>query len=770
MNTSTESTPSQLTPAQQQAVEHFEGPMLVLAGPGSGKTRVITQRIARLVDRGVHPHQILAITFTNKASKEMAERVEKLLPGKRIWMSTFHKFCARLLREHGRIIGLKSNYTIFDMSDQKQLLREILHEENIDAVTYAPAKILQRISQAKNKMQSAEDYVRGFEEQVGDHIQAIVARVYPVYQKMLLESNAVDFDDMLMHVVTLLHENPEIRHSLDERFRFVLVDEYQDTNRAQYEIVNALSQRHQNLCVTGDPDQSIYGWRGARIQNILQFEKDFPQAVTVKLQENFRSTKSILQVADQLIVHNRFRKQKSLITHNEMGVPVELVRYENGYEEANEIALEIRRMVEAKERAWSDFALFYRVNAMSREMEFAFTRNRIPYQIAGGVAFYDRAEVKDMIAYLRVIENPDDRVALRRIINKPLRQIGKTTQDKLFRWGDMQGINGLDAAKRANEIPTLSKRAVTSLKAFAKMMQEFSLADAGSIADLIKKIIERVGYTRVWEGSHDERDIQKLANVKELTTAAAQYDVLAEEDLTNPENEGPTLQGFLETTSLASDIDSLAEEGGRITMMSLHSAKGLEFPVVYILGVEQNLIPHERALMTGDIRELEEERRLLFVGITRAKERLFLTKTRSREMRGRSLTTIGSEFCDEMELKIVDKTESLFPQKNTPVKKPIESDIKTKLRAIARADDGDKKSLPKLMTGADLLSGKDSSAELPQAFGIGDKVRHPRYGMGTVIDSSGFAKKRKVTVQFDLKDHVHTFSVAHAPLQPVGGK
>ena len=403
-----------LTPSQRAAVEHYHGPLLVLAGPGSGKTRVITRRIARLIERGVRPWEILAITFTNKAAREMGDRVQRLLPGKRIWVSTFHRLCARLLREHGRAVGLQPNFSIYDTGDQQHLIKQVLHDLNFDATHFPANKIGARISQAKNELLTPERYVARYGEGIGTHLEAVVSKIYPAYQKRLLEANAVDFDDLLVHVALLLAEQDELRAELDQRYRFILVDEYQDTNQAQYQIVAALSQIEPNLCATGDPDQSIYGWRGARIENILRFEQDFPDVALIRLEENFRSTPEILKTADGLIAHNVHRKAKRLKTDNSSGEPVELRLFRDGQHEANGIANEIAALVEAGERPWKDFAIFYRVNALSRSLETALARQKIPYQIAGGVAFYERAEIKDLLGYLRLIENPQDRVAFLR--------------------------------------------------------------------------------------------------------------------------------------------------------------------------------------------------------------------------------------------------------------------------------------------------------------------------------------------------------------------
>jgi DNA helicase II / ATP-dependent DNA helicase PcrA len=739
-----------LTPAQKEAVEHVNGPLLIVAGPGSGKTRVVTRRIANLVENAnVAPRNLLAITFTNKAAKEMGHRVRELLPDVKVWVSTFHRFCARLLREYGEAVGIKSTFTILDTTDQKQMMRLVMNDLDYDTVHYSPNKVLWRISAAKNDLITPELFDARYEESVADHWQAVIRRVYPEYQKKMLESNAVDFDDLLVHAAMLLTENPELCDQLGDRYRYILVDEYQDTNLAQYRIVAALAQRHKNLCVTGDPDQSIYGWRGARIENILRFERDFPTSKTIRLEQNFRSTQSILRSADSLIDHNQQRKQKSLITDNEEGHPVELLCFPESRDEAEGIAIKIRQLVDSGDYHWNQIAVFYRVNALSRQLEMAMMRHRIPVQVAAGVAFYDRAEIKDLIAYLRLIENESDATAFLRIVNKPLRGLGKTSQSRLVRWAATNHLTLLQAAARAKEVPKLSKRAIFGFQRFAEMIEGFSLADAGSLGDLLTDIVQKTRYTAAWEGSYNESDTDKLANVEELVGAARQYDEALGDER--------SLQGFLEQTALVSDTDWIDQANGQVTLMTLHAAKGLEFPVAFIVGVEEGLIPHERALKDGNRREVEEERRLLFVGITRAEKRLFLTESRVRVMHGRSMPTIQSPFLRELECQRVE-----FGTDGAS----FDNEWRQPTQDVSSSQETPK--LPKLMTGASLLSGENSAAEIPTGFNIGMRVRHPRYGIGTVTDLSGYGGRRSITVKFSDDERTETFIAAKAPLQPVG--
>ena len=764
-----------LTPSQAAAVEHQHGPLLVLAGPGSGKTRVITRRIARLVERGVSPREILAITFTNKASREMAERVNHLLPGTRVWVSTFHRFCARLLREYGGELGLRSNFSIFDMSDQHQLLKQAMHDLDIDTTHFPPNKIAHQISQSKNELITAEQFSQGFEERVGNHLQAIVARVYPEYQRRLLAANAVDFDDLLVHVALLLAQNDELRRELDLRFRYILVDEYQDTNRAQYQIIAALSQIEPNLCATGDPDQSIYGWRGARIENILRFEREFSAVKVIRLEENFRSTPEILATADQLIAHNRQRKPKVLKAVHPTGEPVELRLYEDGRQEAEAIAAEIRELVRSGQRRWSDFAIFYRVNSLSRVLETTLARHKISHQVAGGVAFYERTEIKDLIAYLRLIENPQDRIAFLRIVNTPARGIGKTTVDKLARWADSRNVSLFDAAREARNCPGLSKRAVVAMSRFIDLMDDLVQRSAGPVAELLRQVLVRTRYATEWTDSPNEDEVQRLSNVEELVSAARQYDEQGRQAGEDDDRETPSLGGFLETASLTQDIDSLDAEEGAVTLMTLHAAKGLEFPVVYLVAVEQNILPHERSLRENDVRQLEEERRLLFVGITRAEQKLILTHTLRRELHGRSLSTIPSDFLPELDvvrrdcslgMTFADEFSDSFEDSSAPSSATPRSPSSPVDRLKASLKLGSGK--PFLTTGAALESGQRDTVDIPTGFGQGMQVRHPRYGLGHIVEVGGYSRHRTVTVEFHDGGRRESFIVAKSPLQPVG--
>jgi len=631
-----------LNPAQQAAVEHRDGPLLVLAGPGSGKTRVITRRIARLMDSGVYASRILALTFTNKAAREMEERVAHLVPGSRVWVSTFHRFCAQLLRRYGAAVGLQPNFTILDSGDQGALMREVLSEQNIDSSHFSPGKLLGRISRSKSRLQSPEEFSREvLDGRQANYFDQVAARVYQNYQDLLLRANSVDFDDLLCHVGRLLADSEVIRQDLGERYRYILVDEYQDTNFAQYQIVRMLASQHRNLCVTGDPDQSIYGWRGAELGNILQFEQDFPEARVVRLEMNYRSTQAICRAADALIANNVRRKPKTLFTENDEGHRIESLFFDDQHLEAEGVATLIRQIAQHEGRAWSDFAIFYRVNALSRPLELALGRHRIPYQVAAGLAFYERAEVKDLLAYFRLIANPADRLAFQRVVNTPVRGIGKTTIARLLDWADQQGLAPLEAARQADQFPGLTRRATLALGRFVEIIDRLSKTPFAGVTPLFDELLKQTGYAAGLD-KHDETDLQRLANIEELRTAAAQYDQEHAAD--------PTLLGFLENSSLVADLDSVDESSGKVTLMTLHAAKGLEFPVVFIAAVEEGLLPHDRSLRSESPNEIEEERRLMFVGVTRARERLLLTRTWSRDMRGQRMLSAPSRFLEELSL------------------------------------------------------------------------------------------------------------------------
>ncbi|HXG08229.1 MAG TPA: UvrD-helicase domain-containing protein [Gemmataceae bacterium] len=712
-----------LTPAQREAVTHFEGPLLILAGAGSGKTRVITRRVAWLLAQGIKPYHILAITFTNKAAGEMRQRVEALVPGSRVWISTFHSLGARLLRQYADRLGLDRNFTIYDQSDRARLIKSALEEAGIDNVRFTPERIEAAISKAKNQLLGPERYA----EKATDFFSQTVARVYPVYEKRLRESNALDFDDLLLWPALALKHDPELRAELDARFRFVLIDEYQDTNYAQYAIARSLSIDHPNLCVVGDPDQSIYGWRGSDIRNILDFERDFPHARVLTLERNYRSTKLILRAASHLIAHNRRRKPKDLVTDNPTGRPVTVLTFETGQDEAEGLARRIRDAVQNQGRSYRDFAVFIRINALSRALEQAFVKHRVPFQMVRGLAFFERKENRDVLAYLRLLVNPRDDLSFLRVVNEPARGIGKVSLEHLRAYAEPRELSLLAAAADVAKIPFIKGKAAAGLREFAQLMRDLGrLADAPP-DEVIRQVLDRSGYRAMLKDSKDPEDQERLANIEELITAARQF---AAEDPTR------TIADFLENITLASDVDSWDERQDCVSIMTLHSAKGLEFPVVYMAAVEERILPHERSLNSSDPDELEEERRLAFVGMTRAKEELYLSHARLREFRGQTLYAVPSMFLGELP---EDATEFV--------------DLSASGAGTARAIDEWRSGGEAAEEGwrdAGIRLRKKGEAALPDSDGyaVGMLVRHEKYGMGQITDLSGYGALRRIKIRF----------------------
>jgi DNA helicase-2/ATP-dependent DNA helicase PcrA len=773
-----------LTPAQQQAVLHVDGPLLILAGPGSGKTRVVTHRIANLLRHGIRASSILALTFTNKAADEMARRVAQLAPGNRVWTSTFHRFCARRLREEASLVGLTENFTIYDTSDSQQALKRAMAQIDFDSTSYTPQRIAARISRAKNQLMLPEDYAGTDSSPLG----GVVQRVYPVYQEMLRDSNAVDFDDLLLHMAVMLRDNPELRRAFDERYRYVLVDEYQDTNLAQYAIVRALSIDAPNLSVTGDPDQSIYGWRGANIANILHFEEDYPDVTVVRLECNYRSTKRILRVADELIQRNRHRKPKALYTENLEGEPVRMITYDSHRHESDGVAAFIAEEVKSGRRRPRDFAVLYRVNALSRSFESTFRERGIPYQIVNGQEFYQRREIKDVLAYLRLINNPRDNVAFLRVVNVPPRGIGAKTLERLNRHALQCRLSLYDAALEVGLIEDISKRAQRSLTEFMKMYGLLQPLAHRPVEEILGNVLDRSGYTFHLRQSDELEDQQRSENLEELLTAAREFDER------NPE-EG-ALERFLEETSLVNDTDAWEEETDRVTLMTLHASKGLEFPVVFLVAFEEGLIPHERS--REDERQLEEERRLVFVGFTRAEEELLISRAVYRDYRGARRMTVASQFLMELPGDELHwEGESLF---SASVGESAQADESAQWSPAADeteyahevpSDDasawepGTDESHGATTPGGSQLPSRGAAAQIftaaqlqgtgqsrkesisPERFHQGIRVEHPEYGFGHVVALSGSAALRCATVQFDDQDQTQKFMLAHCPLRPV---
>jgi DNA helicase-2/ATP-dependent DNA helicase PcrA len=715
---------SDLTAAQREAVTHFEGPLLILAGPGSGKTRVITRRVAWLLQQAVRPSNILAITFTNKAAGEMRQRVEALVPGSRVWISTFHSFGARLLRQYADRLELDRNFTIYDQSDRARIVKRALEDAGVNNSRFSPETIAAAISKAKNQLLSAERYA----ERARDFYEKTVAGIYPIYEKRLRDANALDFDDLLYWPALALKHDKDLRAELDARFRFVLIDEYQDTNQAQYAIARALSIDNPNLCVVGDPDQSIYRFRGSDIRNILDFERDFPNARVLMLNTNYRSTKAILSAAGHLIAHNQQRKAMHLVTDNPQGQAVTVLTFDTGVDEAEGIARRIRTAVESGKRSYRDFAVFLRINALSRGLETAFVQLRVPHQIVRGLAFFERKENRDILAYLRLTVNPRDDLSFLRVVNEPGRGIGKVSLDHLRAYAEPREMSLLSAAGEVGKIKEIKGKASSSLRDFHQLICELRTLLEASPDEVIRQVLDRSGYREMLRKSDDDADQERLANIEELITAAKQF---AAEDSSR------TIGDFLENITLASDLDGWDERQDCVSIMTLHAAKGLEFPSVYMVAVEQGLLPHERSIAHRE--ELEEERRLAFVGMTRAKEELYLCHARSRDFRGQTVYPVESMFfrdlpedaIEHIDLSAGSNASAAFDEwrggGNAAEQGWNEAGVRSKPTPIPSpaSDSGDK-----------------------QGFAAGMLVRHANYGKGRIVEVSGQGALRRVKIRF----------------------
>lgn len=739
-----------LTEDQQAAVTHGEGPLLILAGAGSGKTRVITRRVAYLLQQGVRPGNVLAITFTNKAAGEMRARVEQLVPGNRVWVSTFHSLGARLLRQYADQLNIDKNFTIYDIDDRNRLVKDALAATGIDDVKFSPERLAGAISRAKNQLLTPNQY----EKTANDFFSQTVSKVYHGYEKRLRAANAMDFDDLLYLPAMALRLNEEFRRDLDARFRYVLIDEYQDTNSAQYEIAKRLSLDHPNLCVVGDPDQSIYKWRGSDIKNILDFERDFPDARVITLTQNYRSTKAILHAASVLIDHNKQRKKKSLTTDNPQGEPVRVVTFDNGLDEAEGVVVRIKEAVKAGRFRYRDHAIFMRINALTRSLESAFVKHGVPFQIVKGLAFFERKENRDVLAYLRLLSNPQDSVSFLRIVNEPGRGIGKVSLDKLQAYAASQprpgepaagkgrslenlpaadlGIPLLEAAGQVAKIPEIKGKAATGLRDFYRLVTELRAQLALPPHDLIKLVIEKSGYAKMLRDSTEDEDAERLANIEEMITAAKQF---------HDEDPARTITDFLEQITLASDVDGWDEAADHVSVMTLHASKGLEFPVVYVLAVEEGLLPHERSM--GKVEDVEEERRLCFVGMTRAMKELYLCHARLREFRGQMNYAIPSSFLGELPKDVEQVDVSM--SKNFARSAADEWRAKVGRAASDWADTGARPYLPPKRP-TDL---KPSIPDPPDTgLAVGVTVQHDEYGIGKVTDLSGFGALRRVKIRF----------------------
>lgn len=701
-----------LNDMQRQAVKHTKGPLLIMAGAGSGKTRVLTNRIAYLlVEKEIAPWNLLAITFTNKAAREMKSRVADLTGPEladQIWISTFHSMCVRILRRDAERIGIKKSFSILDGSDQQTVIKQILKDLNYDVKKFPPRSILGSISSAKNKLKTAADFTR---EMDGDLYEQVVSEVYASYEKTLRKNHALDFDDLIMLTIRLFERVPDVLEFYQRKFQYIHVDEYQDTNLAQYKLVSMLAERYQNLCVVGDSDQSIYRWRGADIQNILSFEKDYPEAKVVMLEQNYRSTKKILEAANHVIQKNFSRKPKNLWTENADGQRLAYYRGFNEHDESRFVAGMIRDLTMGKGRKYRDIAVLYRTNAQSRTIEEAFVKSNLPYNIFGGTKFYDRKEIKDLLAYLRLISNPDDDISLTRIINVPKRGIGASTVEKIAVYAVENGLSMFQAIGEVEEIG-LSARFVNTLAEFHDQITNWGKMQGYlSVTELVEEVLDNSGYREMYENDSSLEAQSRLENIEEFLSVTKQFE---------KDNEETGLLAFLTDLALEADIDKLDEDDEKtasdaVSLMTLHSAKGLEFPVVFIVGMEQNVFPHSRSL--EDNEEMEEERRLAYVGMTRAEEELYLTNAQMRTLYGYTNTNPVSCFIEEIPeacLEVIGE----------------EKDVPDKPRNVPRSP----RRITPTRSGAEQVDWK-----------VGDKVAHRKWGEGTVVSI-----KNDSSVQLDI--------------------
>ena len=735
-----------MNPRQKEAVLHTEGPLLLMAGAGSGKTRVLTHRIAYLIEeKEVNPWNILAITFTNKAAKEMKERVNAILEfgGEDVWVSTFHSMCVRILRRDVDFIGHNRNFTIIDSSEQLTLMKRILKELNIDPKKYDPRGILGTVSQAKNNLQMPED----FEKMQGSYYEEIAAKCYKAYQKELQYNQCMDFDDLIMNTIRLFNEHPDSLTYYQNKFQYIHVDEYQDTNHAQYTLVNLLAGRFRNLCVVGDADQSIYGWRGADMQNILDFEKDYPDASVILLEQNYRSTKTILDAANQVIENNTNRKPKNLWTENQEGAKITYYRGDNERDETRFVIEKMQHEMRENGRDYGDFAVLYRTNAQSRVMEETLLKANIPYKMVGGHKFYDRKEIKDILAYLNVIANPQDSISFERVVNSPKRGIGPGSVDKLRQFASIHEWALLEAAQNV-DLANISGKAGRQLAEFGAMIDEVTqMVPYLSVTDLTKEVLERSGYQEDLKIQNTLEAQARLENLEEFLSVTQEFDKQFEkqnEETADAPEEKLTV--FLNDLALVSDIDNLEEDTTQVTLMTLHAAKGLEFPVVFLIGLEEGVFPLSRALMEES--ELEEERRLAYVGITRAEEVLYLTNAFSRTLYGRTQYNRPSRFIDEIDQDLLEI------QGMRPTPKKI-SPFTTKTTTPSYQQ-------PQVTT----VSSKTATGGENNSWKAGDKVKHKKWGVGTVVRVNGTATDLELDVAFQGQG-VKRLLAAFAPIEKV---
>ncbi|MGE6755890.1 DNA helicase PcrA [Rossellomorea sp. NPDC071047] len=728
-----------MNPEQAEAVKATEGPLLIMAGAGSGKTRVLTHRIAYLmVEKGVNPYNILAITFTNKAAREMKDRIHNILGGasENIWISTFHSMCVRILRRDIDRIGMNRNFTILDSTDQQSVIKAILKEKNIDPKKFDPRSLLGSISSAKNELTTPEE----LSKQVGGYYDQVVSDVYTEYQKRLRKNQALDFDDLIMTTIQLFQRVPEVLEFYQRKFQYIHVDEYQDTNRAQYMLVKLLASRFQNLCVVGDSDQSIYRWRGADIANILSFEKDYPRATVILLEQNYRSTKRILQAANEVIQKNSNRKPKNLWTENHDGEKISYFRADTEQTEAQFVTGKIKEMMESGKKKYSDFAILYRTNAQSRVMEEVLLKSNIEYSIVGGIKFYDRKEIKDILAYLRLISNPDDDISLMRVINVPKRGVGATSIDKIARYAQDHDISMFSALEEADFIG-LSPKITKAVIEFKEMVKGYTgMQEYLSVTELVEEILEKSGYIDMLKAEKSIESQSRLENLDEFLSVTKSFE---------QSNDDKSLVAFLTDLALVADIDKLDEDDqpkDSVILMTLHAAKGLEFPVVFLMGMEEGVFPHSRSLMEEV--EMEEERRLAYVGITRAEEQLYLTNAQMRTLFGQTKMNPVSRFIQEIPADLLDDVMAEKKSAFTPFGK---SAAKAPTRPAPRKP---------VSRPVQTTTGGESVA-----WQVGDKAQHKKWGTGTVVSVKGSGDSVELDIAFPSPMGIKRLLAKFAPIE-----
>lgn len=722
---------------QAKAVKHTDGPLLVMAGAGSGKTRVLTHRIAYLLsEKEVAPMNILAITFTNKAAKEMKERVTKLVgdQAREIIMSTFHSLCVRILRRDGDKLGIDRNFAIYDASDSQTAVKEAFRINNVDPKVFNPKAVKYAISDAKNKLITP----KVMKQQANDYGEEKIAELYETYETILKKNQALDFDSLIMETHFLFQKNPEVLHYYQNRFQYIHVDEYQDTNKAQYELVKQLAARFQNLCVVGDSDQSIYKWRGADIYNILSFEEDYPNAKVILLEQNYRSTKKILQAANTVIENNQSRKPKDLWTENDDGTEIKLFKALDERDEARYVIDQVQELNRTKGTRYKEMAILYRTNAQSRAVEDVLVKSDIPYQIVGGTKFYDRKEIKDLLAYLRLITNPHDDISFQRVVNVPKRGIGKTSMEKLQMHAEINDLSLFDAVKES-DFTGMSKKAFNQLNLFREMIEDWQQQQEFlNVTDMVEQVLSRSGYEAELMKDRSIESQSRLENLEEFKTVTKQFEETSEDQ---------TLISFLTDLALISDLDNTDEETkDKLTLMTLHAAKGLEFPVVFLVGMEENIFPHTRSLF--DMEEMEEERRLAYVGITRAERDLFITHATSRTIFGRTQYNERSRFLDEIPFELIEEDVKETTQQTgfrTTIDdfRPNRTTGKRKSRVIKEKPKGDVN------------------------FQLGDKVSHKKWGEGTVVKVVGEGEDTELDIAFPAPTGIKRLLAQFAPIEKI---